>query len=98
SAYFPVSEKGATTPVRAFPPPSLPVVELLPARAYNLQIASNLWLSFLPDLPKTGNHQKGEPNSDIPEKNSTAHDENLAVLRKFGGALRCVEASAREQC
>jgi hypothetical protein len=56
------------------------------------------YLSLLPDLPKTGNHKKGEPNSDIPKKNSRAHDENLAVLRKFGGALHCVEPSPRDQC
>src|SRR6266699_2800345 len=31
-----------------------------------LQVIFSLY--FLPDLPKTGNHMKGEPNSDIPKK------------------------------
>jgi hypothetical protein len=45
-----------------------------------LQFASNLYIFLLPDLPKTGNYKVGEPNLDIPEKDSQAHDESLAVL------------------
>src|SRR6266699_1013243 len=58
---FPISQKGTTTPLRAYPLPSLTLVVLFPSRVYNLQFASNLYISLLPDLPKTGNHQKSEP-------------------------------------
>src|SRR6266487_4043155 len=59
---FPISQKGTTTPLRAYPLPSLTLVVLFPSRVYNLQFASIIYISLLPDLPKTGNHQKSEPN------------------------------------
>ncbi len=51
-----------TTLLRAYPLPFLTRVVLFPSLVYDLQFASNLSLSLLPDLPKIGNHQKGEPN------------------------------------
>src|SRR6266567_2908550 len=35
-----------------------------PSLVFDLQFASNLYLSLLPDLLKTGNYKKGEPGSD----------------------------------
>jgi len=84
-------EKGASTP--------LTLVILFPSHVYNLQIASIIYLYLLPDLPKTGNHQKSKPieRAGMTEKDSRVLVVSLADFRKFGGALRRVEPPAREQ-
>jgi hypothetical protein len=62
--WFILSDLGEVSddPRANYPLPSLKLVVLFPSRIYNLQFASNLYLSLLPDLPKTGNHQKSKPD------------------------------------
>jgi hypothetical protein len=43
-----------------YPLSPLTLVVLFPSLVYDLQIASIFSLSLLPDLPKTGNHKKGD--------------------------------------
>src|SRR5258708_1608255 len=49
--------KGSDNTLTTYPLPSLTLVVLFPSRVYNLQFASNLCISVLPDLPKTGNQR-----------------------------------------
>src|SRR6266446_7346927 len=49
--------KGSDNTLTTYPLPSLTLVVLFPSRVYNLQFASNLCISVLPDPPKTGNQR-----------------------------------------
>jgi hypothetical protein len=86
------------------PLPSLTPVVLFPSLLYNLQFASNLYLSFLPELPKTGKGKAsqavlsdGKRNQTL-YKNSRVLNMSPAVFIEGGVALRWVLAVAREQC
>src|SRR6266849_5089059 len=78
-------EMRATTPLLAYPLPSSTLVVLFPSRVYNLQFASNLCISLLPDLPKTGNHQKSEPNG-MPKKQQGSRREPCCFAEFRGSA------------
>src|SRR6266699_3157845 len=65
-----------------YPLLSLTLVVLFPSRVYNLQFASNLYLSLLPGLPKTGNHKKGESSG------APLQQADVYVILQPGGACR----------